>query len=153
MEIVPQKTANPDIGQARLQKHAISRVSEAKPCQQEDLEITLGSDVFFEPKETELNAEAKKELLQIVGKINIKYRSFHHVKAHVLGYADDFPEDRDNAHIALERAQAVSTYFISNGLRAEALTLEGRTIKDKNNAQGVDRAGRRVEVAITVELR
>ena len=46
-DTVPQKTANPDISQARLQKHAISRVSEAKPCQQEDLVITLGSDAVW----------------------------------------------------------------------------------------------------------
>jgi len=153
MDIVPEKTANPDISQARLQKHAISRVPEAKPCQQEDLVITLGSDAVFQPKETELNAEGKKELLQIVDKINVKYKSFHHVKVHVVGYADDLPEERDNERIALERAQAVRAYFISNGIRAEALTLEGRASIDKNNAGAAERAGRRVEVAVAVELR
>jgi len=153
MDIVPEKTANPDISQARLQKHAISRVPETKPCQQEDLVITLGSDAVFQSKETELNAEGKKELLQIVDKINVKYKSFHQVKVHVVGYADDLVENRDNERIALERAQAVCAYFISNGIRAEALTLEGRASIDKNNAGAAERAGGRVEVAVAVELR
>jgi outer membrane protein OmpA-like peptidoglycan-associated protein len=152
IDTVPQKTADPDISQARLQKHAISRVPETKPCLQEDLKITLGSDVYFEPKETELNAEAKKELLQVVDKINVKYKSFHQVKVHVVGYADDLVENRDNERIALERAQAVRTYFISNGISAEALTFEGRASNDKTKATSAGRAGRRAEVAVVLGL-
>lgn len=153
MDIVSEKTADPDISQARLQKHAISRVPDATPCQQENLVITMGSDVVFDPKETKINDEGAKELSQIVNQIKVKYKSFDHVKVHMVGYADDLTEEHSNQRIALERAQAVRTYFISNGLQAEALTLEARPLKDKNNATGAERAGRRVEVAVAVEIR
>ncbi|WP_353135995.1 OmpA family protein [Limnohabitans sp.] len=153
MDIVSEKTADPDISQARLQKHAISRVPDATPCQQENLVITMGSDVIFDPKETKINDEGTKELSQIVNQIKVKYKSFDHVKVHMVGYADDLTEEHSNQRIALERAQAVRTYFISNGLQAEALTLEARALIDKNNATGAERAGRRVEVAVAVEIR
>lgn len=153
MDIVPANTASQDLSQARQQKHAISRVPEARPCKQDPGPvITFGSDTVFEPQETTLTPAGEKELSQIVDKINSKYKNLDGVKVHIVGYADDTPEEPHNERLSLARAQSVRTYLINSGLRTEALTHEGRGSKDKNLVSAMGRSGRRVEVAVAVEL-
>ena len=154
MDIVSANIANKDLSETREQKHTISRVPEARTCRQaQDTVITFGSDAAFKQHETVLTSEGEKELLQIVEKINVKYKSFNHVKVHVVGYADDTPEEPKNQRLSLERAQAVHQYFISNGLRTQALTFEGRGSYEKERAFSMGYSSRRVEVAVAVELR
>lgn len=154
MDIVPAKTANEELSQARQQKHALSRSPDVRPCKQEQgTVITFGSDAVFAPQQTTLNQDGEKELLQIVNKINNKYKNQQDIKVHVIGYADDTPEEPQNERLSVARAQTVRSYLIENGLRKEALSHEGRGSKDKNLAMAMGRSGRRVEVAVVVELR
>lgn len=154
MDIVPAKTANQDLSLARQQKHALSRAPDARPCKQEQATIiTFGSEAVFQPEQTALSPDSEKEMLQIVDKINHKYKNLEGVKVHVVGYADDTPEEPVNERLSLARANAVKAYLASNGVQKEAISHEGRGSKDKQLAMVVGRSGRRVEVAVVVELR
>jgi outer membrane protein OmpA-like peptidoglycan-associated protein len=154
MDVVPAKTANQDLSLARQQKHALSRAPDARPCKQEQATIiTFGSEAVFQPEQTALSPEGEMEMLQIVDKINRKYKNLEGVKVHVVGYADDTPEEPVNERLSLARANAVKAYLASSGVQKEAISYEGRGSKDKQLAMVVGRSGRRVEVAVVVELR
>jgi outer membrane protein OmpA-like peptidoglycan-associated protein len=154
MDIVPVKTANQDLSLARQQKHALSRVPDARPCKQEQATlITFGAEAVFSPEQTALSRDNEIEMLQIVNKINHKYKTQEGVKVHIVGYADDTPDEHKNEQLSLARAQAVRSYLISQGLQTQGVSHEGRGSKDKQIAMAVGRSGRRVEVAVVVELR
>lgn len=154
MDIVPAKTANQDLSLARQQKHALSRAPDARPCKQEHATIiTFGSEAVFQPEQTALSPDGEKEMLQIVDKINRKYKNLEGAKVHVVGYADDTLEEPLNERLSLARANVVKAYLASNGLQKEAISHEGRGSKDKPLAMATGRSGRRVEVSVVVELR
>jgi OmpA-OmpF porin, OOP family len=154
MDIVPVKTANQDLSLARQQKHALSRAPDARPCKQEQATlITFGAEAVFSPEQTALSRDNEIEMLQIVNKINHKYKTQEGVKVHIVGYADDTPDEHKNEQLSLARAQAVRSYLISQGLQTQGVSHEGRGSKDKQIAMAVGRSGRRVEVAVVVELR
>lgn len=154
MDIVPAKTANQDLSLARQQKHALSRAPDARPCKQEQATlITFGSEAVFQPEQTALSPEGEKEMLQIADKINRKYKNLEGVKVHVVGYADDTSNEPKNEQLSLARALAVRSYLTSQGLQTQRISHEGRGSKDKQHAMPVGRSGRRVEVAVVVELR
>jgi OOP family OmpA-OmpF porin len=92
-------------------------------------------------------------MLQIVNKINHKYKTLEGVKVHIVGYADDTSDEPKNQQLSLARALAVRSYLTSQGLQTQGMTHEGRGSKDKQIAIEVGRSGRRVEVAVVVELR
>jgi outer membrane protein OmpA-like peptidoglycan-associated protein len=154
MDVVPAKTANQDLSLARQQKHALSRAPDARPCKQEQATIvTFGAEAAFQPEQTALSSDGEKEMLQIADKINRKYKSLDGVKVHVVGYADDTPDERKNEQLSLARALAVRSYLTNQGLQTQGISHEGRGSKDKQIAMVVGRSGRRVEVAVVVELR
>ncbi len=154
MDIVPAKTANQDLSLARQQKHALSRAPDARPCKQEQATIiTFGAEAVFQPEQTALSPDSETEMLQIADKINRKYKNLEGVKVHVVGYADDSPEEPHNERLSLARASAVKAYLANNGVQKEAISHEGRGSKDKPLAMVAGRSGRRVEVAVVVELR
>ena len=121
MDIVPANTASQDLSQARQQKHAISRVPEARPCKQDPGPvITFGSDAIFDLKKTEIHAisvEGRQELKNIIQKINVKYKTFADVKVHVVGFADDESNETLNRRISHERAKTVRAFFKAQGLQ------------------------------------
>lgn len=153
-DIVSMETANQDLSLARQQKHALSRSPDARACKQDqETIITFGSEAVFSPEQTTLSSDGEKEMLQIVDKINRKYKNLEGLKVHVVGYADDTPEEGMNEQLSIERANVVKTYLASNGVQKEAISHEGRGSRDKQIAMNVGRPGRRVEVAVVVELR
>jgi outer membrane protein OmpA-like peptidoglycan-associated protein len=136
----------------------------AQPCREADAPqpvvdpnvITFGLDTIFEPKRTDiqsLSPAGKRELALIVQKINVKYKSFKDVKVHVVGYADDEIDENGNLQISHERAKTVRAYFKAQGIRATALTFEGRGSLDKRKAEILGLSPRRVEVEVAVEIR
>lgn len=154
MDVVPAKTANQDLSLARQQKHALSRAPDARPCKQEQATIiTFGAEAAFQPEQTALSPDGEKEMLQIVDKINNKYKNLEGVKVHVVGYADDTPDEPKNEQLSTARALAVRSYLTSQGLQTQGISHEGRGSKDKQLAMAVGHSGRRVEVAVVVELR
>jgi OOP family OmpA-OmpF porin len=154
MDVVPAKTANQDLSLARQQKHALSRAPDARPCKQEQATIiTFGAEAVFQPEQTALSPDGEKEMLQIVDKINLKYKNLDGVKVHVVGYSDDTSEESKNEQLSLARALAVRSYLTSQGLQTQGISHEGRGSKDKQLSMVVGRSGRRVEVAVVVELR
>lgn len=154
MDLVPAKTANQELSLARQQKHTLSRAPDARPCKQDQATlITFGAEAVFSPEQTALSHDGEKEMLQIVNKINYKYKTLEGVKVHIVGYADDTPDAPKNQQLSLARALAVRSYLTSQGLQTQGMTHEGRGSKDKQLAIEVGRSGRRVEVAVVVELR
>ncbi len=153
MDVVPAKTANQDLSLARQQKHALSRAPDARPCKQEQSTIiTFGAEAVFSPEQTALSADGEIEMLQIVNKINHKYKTLAGVKVHIVGYADDTSEELKNQQLSLARALAVRSYLTSQGLQTQGISHEGRGSKDKQLSIVAGRSGRRVEVAVVVEL-
>lgn len=154
MDIVPAKTANEELSQARQQKHALSRSPDVRPCKQEQgTVITFGAEAAFSPEQTALSPDGEKEMLQMVNKINNKYKNLEGVKVHVVGYADDTPDEPRNVQLSLARAAAARSYLTGQGLQTQAISHEGRGSKDKQPAMVSGRSGKRVEVAVVVELR
>ena len=164
IEVVKPQTAVEDLAGAKQQMHTLSRVPGAQPCREaEDTRIafdpnviTFGSDAIFDTKKTDitnLSTQGRQELQQIVQKINIKYKTFTDVKVHVVGYANDGPDESMNRRLSNDRAKSVRAYFQSQGLRSTALTFEGRGSQEKEKAELLGLSPRRVEVEVEVEIR
>jgi len=164
IDLVAPKVALKDLTDARQQMHTLSRVPGVQVCREAEETrfafdpnvITFGSDAIFEHKKTEIHAistQGRQELKQIVEKINVKYKTFKDVKVHVVGFADDEADDALNRRLSEERAKSVRAFFKAQGLRATALTHEGRGAEEKQKAQLFGLSPRRVEVEVAVELR
>jgi outer membrane protein OmpA-like peptidoglycan-associated protein len=143
--------------------HTLSRVPGVQICLEADgtrmvldqKVITFGTDVSFDPKTTEIHTmseQARQELIQIIQKVNVKYKIFDNVKVHVVGFADDEPNEALNRSIAQERAKSVIAFFKAEGLRVAAVTYEGRGSEEKQKAQYFGLSPRRVEVEVTVGI-
>jgi adhesin transport system outer membrane protein len=132
----------------------VSRVPDTQPCKQEQgLVVAFDAGVEFSPQQAVLTPDGEKELLQMVDKINGRYKTAKSVKVKVVGYANDSEEERRNVRLALERAQAVSAYLINQGLSKESLVHEAKGAQKHTTGLAPSLSGRRVEIAVSVEIR
>ena len=164
LELVPTRIATDELKGARQQMHTLSRVPAARACKpvQPKTEtaaninvITFGADTTFRNKKGDLQAvtaEGKNALQQVLDKINKKYVDAAQVQVHLIGYADDISDESANQRLSLARAQAVQSYFLQNGIRAQELTLEGRGSQDTRRSASAIATKKKVDIEVSVTI-
>jgi OOP family OmpA-OmpF porin len=135
MKPVSANQAIQELGNARLQIHTISRVSQAQSCiavaapavpAQPDQYI-LSSDSLFAFGRSDLNgltAAGRASLDLLTTRIRREYLSVD--KVHVIGHADPLGPPGFNERLSVERANTVLQYLKTTGQISAPITSEGR---------------------------
>jgi OOP family OmpA-OmpF porin len=135
MKPVSANQAIQELGNARLQIHTISRVSQAQSCiavaapavpAQPDQYI-LSSDSLFAFGRSDLNgltAAGRASLDLLTTRIRREYLSVD--KVHVIGHADPLGSPGFNERLSVERANTVLQYLKTTGQISAPITSEGR---------------------------
>ena len=161
LELVPTRIAIDELKDARQQMHTRSRVPAVRACKpvkpKKDVAnvITFSADTVFRDKKGDLQAvttEGKNALEQVLDKINKKYIDAAQVKVHLIGYADDISDESANQRLSLIRAQAVQSYFLQNGIRAQELSLEGRGSQDTQRLASSTATKKKVDIEVAVTI-
>lgn len=79
------------------------------------------NNLFFDTNQYELKPKSRTELNRLVGFM----KQYPDVQVEVSGHTDDVGSDDDNLALSQNRAKAVYTYLISQGVKAERLRFKG----------------------------
>jgi outer membrane protein OmpA-like peptidoglycan-associated protein len=79
------------------------------------------NNLFFDTNQYELKPKSRTELNRLVGFM----KQYPDVQVEVSGHTDDIGSDDDNLALSQNRAKAVHTYLISQGVKAERLRFKG----------------------------
>ena len=136
---------------ARMDKQAkeLEKVAETKRTDQ-GLVTKLKNDILFDTGKSDLKESARKSLKEMAA-IMKKYPE--NVLA-VNGYTDSVGTDQFNEQLSDERAKAVKTALVANGLPAETISVDGKGESDpvSDNSSSTGRMkNRRVEIQVTVD--
>ena len=125
---------------ADLQGATVTRVGEG-------IKITFDSGLLFGVDQSSLNAASKANLSDLA-KTLIKYDDTDIL---IEGHTDASGADEHNMTLSKQRAESVSGYLITNGVRGSRITTVGygetQPIADNSTTEGMAQ-NRRVEVAI-----
>lgn len=138
------------IGQ-RMDKQAkeLEKIAETKRTEQ-GLVTKLKSDILFDTGKADLKEQAKANLQQMA-EIMKKYpENILTIK----GYTDSSGSAKTNEALSLQRASAVKSQLLANGIAAEAVSAVGMGPSNPvgNNATTEGRQqNRRVEIEVTVD--
>ncbi|TIC79718.1 OmpA family protein [Crenobacter intestini] len=95
--------------------------------------ISLSADVFFNFAKATLKPEAKEELGPLVEKLKANGDKLRSVE--LVGYTDFYGSDKYNLKLSQERADAVKTFLVDNGVAAEKVTAVGKGKADDGLTQ------------------
>jgi hypothetical protein len=103
---------------------------------------------MFDPGRVSLNADARERLAKIAGII----QAYPNLTVRVEGYTDNHGDDDYNLAISQERAQAVESYLISQGISSKMIAAKGlggaQPIASNETEAGRQR-NRRVEIIVS----
>jgi OOP family OmpA-OmpF porin len=138
----PEK-ALPNLVKTREQRHTISRVAKAQPCQDAPKtaakataplsSVTLGADALFPFGKSEVDTIAprgRRILDHLVDRIKSEFGAGKSVNIHITGHADSYGTDQGNLRLSKARAEAIKTYFVTSGLLPQSITTDGRGDKE-----------------------
>jgi outer membrane protein OmpA-like peptidoglycan-associated protein len=109
------------------------------------------SDVLFDVNKYALRPGAREKLAKVAGIV----LSHPGLKIEVEGHTDSTGGDEYNMKLSEDRARAVRTYLVGEGLNPDSLTARGfgKTMPVADNATGAGRqANRRVELVVSGEI-
>ena len=113
----------------------------------EGIKITFDSGLLFGVDQSSLSTTAQTNLTELAEKL-IKYED---TEVLIEGHTDSSGSDDYNMTLSKKRAQSVSSFLVSKGVKANRMTTvgygESQPIADNTNAAGMAQ-NRRVEVAI-----
>lgn len=136
LSAVEPREAEKELTNTRRQLHAVTRVPQAEECDEKYADsktdpaggyvITLSADALFGfGKVDAASIPPKKELDELVKRIQTRYGSFENTRIHVVGHADPIGSPLQNQKTSQARAMAVREYMIQRGLPANSVTSEG----------------------------
>jgi outer membrane protein OmpA-like peptidoglycan-associated protein len=109
------------------------------------------SDVLFDFNKYTLRPGAREKLAKISGIV----LAHPGLKLEVEGHTDSVGSDEYNQTLSENRANAVRTYLLSQGLKTESITARGfgesSPVADNNSAAGRQQ-NRRVELVVSGEI-
>ena len=109
--------------------------------------VTYAADAFFDFDKSNLKAEGKAKLDDLVGKV--KGISLEVIIA--VGHTDSVGTDAYNQKLSVRRAEAVKAYLVSKGIEKNRVYTEGKgekqPVADNNTAAGRAK-NRRVEIEV-----
>ncbi|MEY3381649.1 MAG: hypothetical protein RL468_2247, partial [Pseudomonadota bacterium] len=110
---------------------------------------TFASDALFDFDKSELKAEGKKALDELIGKI----KSVDLQLAIAVGHTDSVGSEAYNLALSTRRAESVKSYMVSQGLPANKITTVGKgesqPVASNDTAQGRAK-NRRVDIEVQV---
>jgi len=123
---------------------------------QDAIKYTVNSDLLFRSGSWEMSKEGQ----EVIGKLAPRLAPFQQSKIVVNGYTDNAPVGRalqrqgvtSNAVLSQKRAEAVMQYLISQGVKPDMISAQGRGEADPlaSNKTAEGRAqNRRVELTLT----
>jgi len=139
--------ALPELVTLREQQHTLSRVPNAKACQdapkveraaiqappKETIRkmqtITLEADALFGFGKSDVASIPPKDhriLDHLVDRIKTEFGRGDRVRIQIVGFADSFGSDATNMRLSKERAAAIKAYFVKGGLSASNIKTDGR---------------------------
>jgi OOP family OmpA-OmpF porin len=139
----PPERALPELVKLRAQQHTLTRVANAAPCL-EDVErrqaglampesatyaITLEADALFpfgRSNVQTLSSKGRRLLDHLADRIQTEFGNGNRVRIQVVGHADSFGGKDTNLKISTARAEAIKSYFVQGGLKADRIKAEGR---------------------------
>ena len=130
LEPVSQAVALQELANTRLQRHTISRVSQAVSCNggpATKSQFDLRADALFAFGRSDLNsmtAEGRQSLNELIQKIRDNYVTVQQIA--LVGHTDPFGSAAANQQLSLARANTVRNYLQNNGLQGVQMTTEGR---------------------------
>lgn len=144
LQSVRPELALPDLVKTRQQRHTVSRVPSAAPCEDAPAadgkalpvkmrSITLGADALFgfgKSDVASIPASGRRMLDHLIDRIKTEFGTTERVRIHVMGHADSFGSDETNLRLSKERAAAIKAYFAQGGLTATHITTDGRGDKE-----------------------
>jgi OmpA-OmpF porin, OOP family len=109
--------------------------------------ISLNTDALFNFDKADLRPDAKSELDSLLERV----RAANIEEISLVGHTDSIGTDEYNMKLSQRRADAVKSYFVSQGMPAEKIHTEGRgkrePVADNKTKEG-RQENRRVDVAV-----
>jgi len=161
LDAVSPNVALAELQTTRQQMHAHSRLASLRECQENtkppksdpsELVLTLGADIWFAPRLTELKAmtpPSRQELDALIQKLDVQYKKASQMRVQITGHADDTDDPYQNEELAKARAQTVSLYLLSNGLPPQMVHAEWSAASSQNHPQD-GYHNRRAELAVFI---
>ncbi len=112
------------------------------------VKMNIPGALLFETGQSAVKPACQQTLDQVAKSL----REYCGLRARVVGHTDDVGSDATNDKLSLARAQSVSAYLQSTGVRASNLSFEGRGEREPaaSNETAEGRAqNRRVEIFVT----
>lgn len=109
--------------------------------------ITLSGSVLFETNKSDLMPAARARLAEVAQAL----KEVEGRKINVLGFTDNVGNDDYNKQLSQKRAESVRSFLVSQGVREDLITAEGRGKADPvaSNTTPEGRANnRRVEIVV-----
>lgn len=161
LDPVSPNVAMVELQNSRQQMHTQSRLTHQRECQvsskppnadTSQLVLTLGADIWFAPRRTELKAitlQSHHELDAIIQKLDGPYKNASQMRVQITGHADDTDDPYQNEELAKVRAQTVSLYLLSNGLLPQMVHVEWSAAYNQTHPQD-GYHNRRAELAVFI---
>jgi outer membrane protein OmpA-like peptidoglycan-associated protein len=121
---------------------------EVERLQNENLKITMNSEVSFDFNSSRLQPAFEQSLEKVAGILNRYPRS----SLKIIGHTDNVGSDVYNQQLSEKRAQAVATALESRGVAASRISISGRGESEPrttNSTEAGRQLNRRVEMLIT----
>lgn len=129
LETVSQSLALQELPGTRLQRHTISRVSNAIACNggpATQSNFDLRADALFAFGRSDLASmtrAGRQSLNELIQKIRDKYVTVRQIT--LVGHTDPFGSAAANQQLSLARANTVRDYLLNNGLQGVSINTEG----------------------------
>lgn len=151
LQEIKAEQALPELVNTRQQVHTLSRVPMAQTCEDAPPlatvlakvaapkkaptreNITLGADALFPFGQFDVHsipAKGRRTLDHLIDRIKTEFGKSDSLRIHITGHADAFGTPERNLQISQGRAVAIKEYLVHGGLRAAAITAEGRGAKE-----------------------
>lgn len=131
------------------QAKELEKIAETKRTEQ-GLVAKLKSDILFETGKAQLKPTAQKNLTEMA---TIMKKYPENILT-INGFTDSTGSEKTNATLSAQRAEAVKSHLLAQGLPAATLTSQGlgsaQPVADNKTEKG-RKQNRRVEIVVTVD--
>lgn len=127
-QVVPEKIAESELANSKLQIHTISRVEGAEPCRPSGkARVQIAGDALFKFNRSDLNGltgRGVKALDEIAQRLKQDYTRIDELV--FAGYTDPLGNHAENIKLSRARAETVRHYLAKQGVQSANSKVDGR---------------------------